>query len=540
MKILVCAQKGININEIACLSRLACARVHAGIEPHVARSGITGTQDRPENPGAAAVGPRRHPERTARIVGGMALQSGNDPAPPVDRAQPGSGVSNAIVTEANPALGERLEPPKSRLAAESVPADVAYQLIKDELLLDGSARLNLATFVTTWMEPQADRLMADSVDKNMIDKDEYPQTAELERRCVAILADLWHAPATESATGCSTTGSSEACMLAGLALQRRWANRVNDRSRRPNLVMGSNVQVCWEKFCRYWDVEPRFVPMEGERFHLDAAEAVARCDENTIGVVAILGSTFDGSYEPVAEIAAALDDLAASGGPDVPVHVDGASGGMIAPFLDQDLVWDFRLPRVASINTSGHKYGLVYPGVGWVLWRDAEALPDELIFNVNYLGGNMPTFALNFSRPGSEVVAQYYNFFRLGFNGYQQVQQAARDVATRLARQIGDRPEFRLISRGDQLPVFAFTTTDAVTGWDVFALSRALRERGWQVPAYSFPDNRQDLSVCRIVCRNGFSRDLALSFFTDLVSAVDQLNAESRPGKATGPSGFRH
>jgi glutamate decarboxylase len=449
-------------------------------------------------------------------------------------------TSNPLLTEANPALGERLTPPKDRLAQDPVPADVAYQLIHDELLLDGSARLNLATFVTTWMEPQARQLMADCVDKNMIDKDEYPQTAELERRCVAILADLWHAPSPDQATGCSTTGSSEACMLAGLALQRRWAARVNDRTRRPNLVMGANVQVCWEKFCRYWDVEPRIVPMRGERFHLDAESAVARCDENTIGVVAILGSTFDGSYEPIADIATALDELTQAGGPDVPIHVDGASGAMIAPFLDQDLQWDFRLPRVASINTSGHKYGLVYPGVGWVLWRDADALPPELIFNVNYLGGNTPTFALNFSRPGSEVVAQYYTFFRLGTNGFRAVQQSARDVATFLSGHIATMPEFRLLSSGDELPVFAFTTTDRVAGWDVFALSRTLRERGWQVPAYTFPEDRQDLSVLRIVCRNGFSHDLADVLLADLRAAVEHLNNDSREGAATGPSGFRH
>ncbi|MDQ2846401.1 MAG: glutamate decarboxylase [Actinomycetota bacterium] len=446
--------------------------------------------------------------------------------------------SNPLLTEANPALGERLEPPKSRLAEDPIPADVAYNLIHDELLLDGSARLNLATFVTTWMEPQARQLMADCVDKNMIDKDEYPQTAELERRCVSILADLWHAPTPEDATGCSTTGSSEACMLAGMALRHRWASRVADRSRRPNLVMGANVQVCWEKFCRYWDVEPRMVPMSGDRFHLDAAEAVKHCDADTIGVVGILGSTFDGSYEPISEIAAALDTLAAQGGPDVPIHVDGASGGMVAPFLDEDLVWDFRLPRVASINTSGHKYGLVYPGVGWVLWRDAEALPQELIFNVNYLGGNMPTFALNFSRPGSEVVAQYYTFFRLGRSGFRAVQQAARDVATYLSAAIEQLPEFRLISRGDQLPAFAFTTTDQVTGWDVYALSRALRERGWQVPAYSFPENRQDLSVLRIVCRNGFSHDLAENLMRDLRASIEQLNNDQ--GASTGRSSFHH
>jgi len=449
-----------------------------------------------------------------------------------------------VVTEANPAFGERLTPPKDRFAQDPVPADVAYQLIHDELLLDGSARLNLATFVTTWMEPQARQLMAECVDKNMIDKDEYPQTAELERRCVSMLADLWHAPSADRATGCSTTGSSEACMLAGLALKRRWAARVDDRTRRPNLVMGANVQVCWEKFCRYWDVEPRIVPMTGERFHLDAEQAVACCDDDTIGVVAILGSTFDGSYEPVAGIAAALDQLAGAGGPDVPIHVDGASGAMIAPFLDPDLRWDFRIPRVASINTSGHKYGLVYPGVGWVLWRDADALPEELIFKVNYLGGNMPTFALNFSRPGSEVIAQYYTFFRLGRRGFRAVQQAARDVATFLSGEIGAMPEFRLITRGDELPVFAFTTTERVTDWDVFALSRALRERGWKVPAYSFPEDRQDLSVLRIVCRNGFSHDLADLLLADLSAAVDYLNNDARlgsaTGPATGPAGFHH
>ena len=329
-------------------------------------------------------------------------------------------------------------------------------------------------------------------------------------------------------------------MLGGLALRRRWAARTNDPTRRPNLVMGANVQVCWEKFCRYFDVEPRIVPMEGERYHLDAETAVAHCDEDTIGVVAILGSTFDGSYEPVADIAAALDQLAASGGPDVPIHVDGASGGMIAPFLDEELVWDFRLPRVASINTSGHKYGLVYPGVGWVLWRDSDALPEELVFNVNYLGGNMPTFALNFSRPGAQVAAQYYTFFRLGREGYRSVQQACRDVATFLSAEIEAMPQFRLISRGDELPVFAFTTTPDVTGWDVYALSRMMRERGWQVPAYSFPADRTDLSVLRVVCRNGFGRDLVDIFLSDLRAAVGELESANRGAPSSGPSGFHH
>jgi glutamate decarboxylase len=463
----------------------------------------------------------------------MALHHGATPSLRTADANPFVGV-------ANPAYAEALVPPHDKLHDNAVPAESAYQLIHDELLLDGSARLNLATFVTTWMEPQARVLMNECVDKNMIDKDEYPQTAELERRCVSILADLWHAPAAEAATGCSTTGSSEACMLAGMAMKRIWAAKTKaGPERQPNLVMGANVQVCWEKFCRYWDVEPRFVPMEGNRYHLDGPSAAAKVDENTIGVVAILGSTFDGSYEPVAEIVEALDDVQAKTGVDVPVHVDGASGGMVAPFLDPGLHWDFRLDRVVSINTSGHKYGLVYPGVGWVLWRDASRLPEELIFNVNYLGGQMPTFALNFSRPGAEVVAQYYTFFRLGRAGFRAVQQASRDVAMYMSAAVDAMEPFDLLSRGDELPVFAFTTNNAADNWDVFAVSAAMRERGWQVPAYTFPENRQDLAVLRVVCRNGFSRDLADVFLGDLRDVVKRLT-EHGGSALSGSHGFHH
>ncbi|GAA4847726.1 glutamate decarboxylase [Kitasatospora terrestris] len=459
----------------------------------------------------------------------MALHQGHEEK---DRPLSVSPLSAAV----DPIGAMQTAPARHRLADLPVPPPVAYQLIHDELMLDGNAKLNLATFVTTSMDDYADRLMAECRDKNMIDKDEYPQTAELEKRCVAILADLWHAPDPAAAVGCSTTGSSEACMLAGMALKRRWMARNRERyaaGARPNLVMGVNVQVCWEKFCNFWEVEARLVPMEGERFHLDAEQAVAHCDENTIGVVGILGSTFDGSYEPIAEICAALDDLQRNTGLDVPVHVDGASGGMVAPFLDPDLAWDFRLPRVASINTSGHKYGLVYPGVGWALWRDAEALPEELVFRVNYLGGEMPTFALNFSRPGSEVVAQYYTFLRLGREGYRAVQQACRTVAEYLAQKIEALGPFRLLTRGDQLPVFAFTTAEGV-GFDVFDVSRRLRERGWQVPAYTFPEKREDLAVLRVVCRNGFTHDLADLLLEDLTRLLPELEAQPAPLKDLG------
>ena len=407
---------------------------------------------------------------------------------------------------------ESCEIPRYKLPDRGVLPRTALQIVRDELILDGNARLNLATFVTTWMEPEAEVLMAECSPKNMIDKDEYPQTAELERRCVNIISNLWNAPAGGAATGCSTTGSSEACMLGGMALRWRWAQRrraAGQDASRPNLVMGRNVQVCWEKFCRYWDVEPRYVPMVPGRLHLRGAEAAAKCDENTIGVVAILGSTMDGSYEPVLEISQALDRVQAERGYDIPVHVDGASGGFVAPFLQPDLEWDFRVPRVASINASGHKYGLVYPGVGWVIWRDSDALPEDLIFRVNYLGGQMPTFALNFSRPGAQVAAQYYNFIRLGHQGYRRVQQTSQDIALFLSGEIAKIGPFELLSAGKDLPVFAFKLRDEVTSYSVFDLSERLRMRGWQVPAYTFPADLTDTAVMRIVVRNGFSMDLA-------------------------------
>ena len=433
--------------------------------------------------------------------------------------------------------------PKLRIPREPMEPEVAYQIVHDELMLDGNARLNLATFVTTWMEPEAEMLMAECSSKNMIDKDEYPQTAEIERRCVNILARLWHAEGT-GATGCSTTGSSEACMLGGLALKWRWRQRrllAGLPAEQPNLVMGANVQVCWEKFCRYFDVEARLVPVGPETAHLTAESAVQSCDDNTIGVVAILGSTYDGAYEPVAEIAAALDALAAGGGPDVPMHVDGASGGLVAPFLDPKLRWDFRVPRVQSINVSGHKYGLVYPGVGWILWRDAEALPDDLVFKVNYLGGEMPTFALNFSRPGAQVVAQYYNFLRLGANGYREVQATCRDTAQWLAGEIERLGPFTLVSRAEHIPVFAVRLTETLP-YSVYDISEALRSFGWLVPAYTLPPVLDDVAVLRVVVRNGFSRDLAKMLLDNLETVLSRLATSAGPnrGPTENKASFHH
>jgi glutamate decarboxylase len=432
--------------------------------------------------------------------------------------------------------------PKNRLPREGSTPDDAYRVVHDELLLDGSSRLNLATFVTTWMDPQAAVLMAEAFDKNMIDKDEYPQTAEIERRCVNIVADLFHAQPDEMAVGVSTIGSSEAVMLAGLALKWRWrARRVSAGlpTDRPNLVMGTNVQVVWEKFCRYWDVDPRHVPVAHGRFHITPETAMPLVDENTIGVVAILGVTHTGEYEPVKDIHDALVTLNAERGWQVPLHVDAAIGGFVAPFLQPELEWDFRLPNVKSINVSGHKYGLTYPGIGFAVWRDKEDLPEDLIFHVNYLGGDMPTFTLNFSRPGNQIVGQYYNFIRLGRDGYTRVMASLRDVATSLSARIADLRVFDLVTDGSDLPVFAFTLTDS-SRYTVFDVSSHLRRYGWQVPAYTMPADAEDVAVLRIVVREGFSADLADLFMTHLTETVARLEKNGQPTGPSGTGGFSH
>ncbi|MDO4645594.1 MAG: glutamate decarboxylase [Propionibacteriaceae bacterium] len=465
--------------------------------------------------------------------------------PPRPRPTPSNAPSQVKLNPLFARPGEATELPRTQLPqGESLP-ETAYQIVHDEAMLDGNARLNLATFVGTWMDDHASRLLVESADKNMIDKDEYPRTAEIETRCWQMLADLWHAPDPEHAIGTSTIGSSEAAMLGGLALKRRWqqARRAAEKpTDRPNLVMSSAVQVCWEKFCNYWDVEARYVPVSEEHPVLDGHSLENYVDENTIGVVAILGVTYTGRYEPVAEIAAALDRIQATTGLDVKIHVDGASGAMVAPFLQPDLVWDFRLERVASINTSGHKYGLVYPGLGWAVWRTTDDLPEDLVFRVSYLGGDMPTFALNFSRPGSQVLLQYYLFLRLGADGYRRVHETSQAVATFLADQIGAMDDFELCSDGTGIPVFAWRLAQRPGRcWELHDLSDRLRMKGWLVPTYPLPDDLADVLVQRVVVRNGFSHDLAQAFLEDLRTEVGYLNALTAPmPSAARQSGFHH
>ncbi|BDT66660.1 glutamate decarboxylase [Comamonadaceae bacterium OS-1] len=433
--------------------------------------------------------------------------------------------------------------PKYRLPEHSTAASAAYNLVRDELLLDGNSRQNLATFCTTWVEPEVQKLMADALDKNMIDKDEYPQTAEIENRCVHIIADLWHAPKSWDTIGCSTTGSSEAAMLGGLALKWAWKKRreaLGLPTDKPNFVCGP-VQICWKKFARYFDVEMREVPLRGDALGLQPQDLRDYCDENTIGVVATLGVTFTGIYEPVAALAQALDALQRDLGLDIPIHVDAASGGFVAPFIQRDVPWDFCLERVKSINASGHKYGLAPLGVGWVVWRSKADLPEDLIFYVDYLGGNMATFALNFSRPGGEIIAQYYNFLRLGREGYTRIQQACSDTAQWLAQELARIGPLELVYDGQGgLPAVCYKLRDGVEhGFTLYDLSERVRMRGWQIASYPLPSDRQTVVVQRVLVRHGVSRDLIALLLQDLRAGIAFLQHNPVLHSTAGPT-FNH
>ncbi|KAJ9252469.1 hypothetical protein DTO207G8_4810 [Paecilomyces variotii] len=419
--------------------------------------------------------------------------------------------------------------PSTEMPEREMPRDVAYRMIKDELSLDGNPMLNLASFVTTYMEEEVEKLMCESFSKNFIDYEEYPQTAEIQNRCVNMIARLFNAPTDDKddhAMGTSTVGSSEAIMLATLAMKRRWQNKRKAEGKdasRPNIVMNSAVQVCWEKAARYFDIEEKYVYCTEDRYVIDPKAAVDLVDENTIGICAIIGTTYTGQYEDVK----AINDLLIERGLDTPIHVDAASGGFVVPFVNPSLEWDFRLPKVVSINVSGHKYGLVYPGVGWVVWRSPEYLPKELVFNINYLGADQASFTLNFSKGASQVIGQYYQMIRLGKHGYRSIMVNLTRTADYLAAQLKELG-FIIMSegRGQGLPLVAFRldrTKDHV--FDEFAIAHQLRERGWVVPAYTMAPHSEALKLMRVVVREDFTKARCDSLVQDIKLALQVLEA---------------
>ena len=426
--------------------------------------------------------------------------------------------------------------PSEYIPQHKTPAEIAYQIVKDETFPQTQPRLNLATFVTTYMDDYGTRLMNDAVAINYIDETEYPRVAVMCGRCINMIANMWHSPEkAEWKTGAVGIGSSEACMLAGVAAWLRWRERRKAAGKpydRPNLVMSSAYQVVWEKFCQLWQIEMRTVPLTRENPTLDIEQALRMCDENTICIVPIAGVTWTGMNDDIEALNDVLDEYNRITGFDIPIHVDAASGGFILPFLDPHKKWDFRLKWVLSISTSGHKYGLVYPGLGWIVWKDRKYLPDEMSFSVNYLGASITQVGLNFSRPAAQILGQYYNFIHLGMEGYREIHTNSMDIARYCHDQIGRMPCFENYSDKLENPLFVWYPKpeyDRTARWTLYDLQDKLMQKGWMVPAYTMPKNIEDMVVMRIVVRQGMSRDMADMLIADIRDAVTELEKLEYP-----------
>ena len=455
-----------------------------------------------------------------------------------------NGRSYDLPVFASDAAGKEI--PKNSLPQEPLEASIVYQLIKDELLHEGVARHNLATFCQTYMGDEAIKIMSETLEKNAIDKSEYPRTAEIENRCVNIIADLWNADDDEKFIGTSTVGSSEACMLGGMAMKFRWRNKATELGmdvykKKPNLVISSGYQVCWEKFCVYFDIEMRTVPMNKDNMKINLDTVMNYVDDYTIGIVGILGITYTGMFDDIKGLNDILLEYNKTAKISVPIHVDAASGGLYAPFVSPDLLWDFRLENVVSINVSGHKYGLVYPGVGWIVWRDEEYLPKELVFNVSYLGGEVPTMAINFSRSASQIIGQYYNFLRFGYEGYKKVHENTRKAAMHISEELEKTGYFKLYNSGEQLPVICYAMKDEVdVKWTLYDLSDRMQMKGWQIPTYPLPADMEEILIQRYVCRADLGYSMAEELMEDLNKSIDELNkarivqGEERENKTQG------
>ncbi len=415
--------------------------------------------------------------------------------------------------------------PRESLVENTIPAKLAYEILHDQLNLDGNPSLNLASFVTTWMEDEADKLILENIGKNFVNMHEYPKTHKIEKYCINILSDLFSAPDPLKTIGTSTIGSSEAIMLGLLAHKWNWKKnreKNNKPSDRPNIVMGADVHTVWEKFALYFDVELKLIPMELGKYTIDANDVIENVDENTICVGAVLGTTYTGQMDDIEEINDALVNIKKEKGWDIPIHVDAASGGFISPFIYPDMKWDFRLEQVRSINVSGHKYGLVYPGIAWLIFKEESDLPKELIFNISYLSGQMPNYSLNFSKASSHIIAQYYNFLRLGKKGYTNIMRRILDNAAYLKEELIKLDKFEFINGDAPFPVIAFILKNS-DKYNVYQISSMLKTKEWVVPAYTLPPNAEDMEVLRIVIKENFDREMINNFVEDLIDVISEL-----------------
>jgi glutamate decarboxylase len=317
-------------------------------------------------------------------------------------------------------------------------------------------------------------------------------------------------------------------MLGLLAHKWNWKNSGHGTGK-PNIIFGTDAHVCWDKFARYFDVDAIKIPIDTKKRTITAKAVSEHIDENTICVGCVLGTTYTGEIDPINDINDLLMEYKRDKGWDIPIHIDAASGGFILPFTEPDFEWDFRLDRVRSVNVSGHKYGLTYPGIGWLIFREEKDLPKDLIFTVNYLGEEEETYTLNFSGGSAMLVAQYYNILRFGMAGYTGIMKNILEVSRDLAQRLERLSRFEILNKGERLLIVAFRQKNDAA-YSLSQLSYRLREKGWIVPAYCLPKNAENIEVMRIVVRENFTSDMAAILIDDIEKACQFLENGAKIG----------
>eukprot|EP00511_Aplanochytrium_stocchinoi_P009187 CAMPEP_0204863496 /NCGR_PEP_ID=MMETSP1348-20121228/3354_1 /ASSEMBLY_ACC=CAM_ASM_000700 /TAXON_ID=215587 /ORGANISM="Aplanochytrium stocchinoi, Strain GSBS06" /LENGTH=570 /DNA_ID=CAMNT_0052013835 /DNA_START=95 /DNA_END=1807 /DNA_ORIENTATION=+ len=472
-----------------------------------------------------------------------------------------TGLKNQLPYYASRVCDESLQ--DDRLVEVGFPARYCLREVEDMHSLDFSQNLNTSSYVNVVAEPEEEEVALMGLKVNLADQTVYPASFRMHNKCVNIVANLWNCPKPKdfdnnggTYAGAGTVGSTEACLLSGLALKFRWrkwyARKYNKSeeevlSIRPNLVISTLYQAAWEKLFKYFDIIPKFVRPSYKEMKIDPEKVGALIDEHTMGVVCIMGNHYSGHYDRVDLVDAIVEKVNKEKGLEVGIHVDAASGGFVAPFQEYLPPWDFRLKNVMSISASGHKFGEAVCGTGWLVWRQKERLAEHVAISVSYLGGHADSYTLNFSRPAAGLYSQMYKFFRLGREGYTQITENMMAVAKYIRDEIkgmkgedGVTPLFEILDDGDKgcLPVVAaMLNPDLHLPFDDVDLQYALVQGHWYVSGYAmafehptqktqlalFHDQVSSKTMFRIVVKSNLTIRLAEHLVETFHGAIKYL-----------------